>query len=85
MTDKTTPAREVTVQVTDDILYAALSELYNSGHVEWIATDGTTVMLENPPGTPCDECGEFIPDKDDGSMDNKHHAPRCSLYNADKD
>lgn len=33
----------------------------------------------------CDECGATIPPVDGGSLDNKHHEPSCSLYDAEKE
>jgi hypothetical protein len=37
----------VVVKITEDDLFLAATELYNSGWVEWIATDGTVVRLES--------------------------------------
>lgn len=75
---------EITVKVTEDILYAAITELYNSGRVEWVAEDSTRVFLVKD-GATCDECGEHIPDPPEGvtgGLVNRHHADSCSLYGA---
>lgn len=34
-----------------------------------------------PTGTPCEECGNVIPDEPtDGGLENRHHRESCSLY-----
>lgn len=38
----------VVVRVTEDDLYAAITELYNTGTVEWVAEDGTKIVLATP-------------------------------------
>jgi hypothetical protein len=35
-------------------------------------------------GEECAECGKCIPEVEGGSLENKHHDPSCSLYDADK-
>jgi len=35
--------------------------------------------------TPCDECGESIPDIGSGGLANRHHAPSCSLFDESAD
>lgn len=39
----------IIVKVTEDDLFAAASELYNTGHVEWVSIDGRIIRLESPP------------------------------------
>lgn len=76
------------IRINEAEMYAAITELYNSGRFKMIAEDGTVVVLVDK-GEPCDECGECIPDgkgtDGDGSTFNKHHAPSCSLYDPAKD
>lgn len=35
----------ITVAVTEEDLLAAVSELHNSGYIDWVSVDGTTVRL----------------------------------------
>jgi hypothetical protein len=73
-----------TVKVSEDILYKAMSELYNSGSFEMVAEDGTRVFLVGK-DPECDECGAEIPKADEGGMANRHHEKSCSLYDPTQD
>ncbi|MFE6739847.1 hypothetical protein [Streptomyces tubercidicus] len=77
---------KVTVKVTEDILRQAMSEIYNSGHFEMVAEDGTRIFLvEMEDADECGECGAGIPQVPGGAMSNRHHKESCSLYDSSKE
>lgn len=62
---------KIEIAVTEDDLYAAISELYNSGSVEWVSLEGVTVTLIDP--ARCPHCGDR-PD------DLERHLELCTPY-----
>ena len=82
------------IQAIHDVLYLEPghdTNVYN-GAKEWdldmleTIADVVAMLIPRPTNVEfCDECGNAIPVRPGGGLENKHHAESCSLYDARRD